>query len=56
MIAAKSIVTDILAGLRLDGNNDLWHRNIKFLLSETDSIDFISQDVSPLMRTVAVEV
>ena len=50
MSTAKSLVSDMLAGLRLDGYNnyDQWHRKMKYLLSENGSINFISQEVKPL--------
>ena len=49
MSNAKSLVSDILGGLRLDGHNnyDQWHRKIKYLLSENDSIEFITEEVKP---------
>src|SRR3954466_10507821 len=49
MSNAKSLVSEILGGLRLDGHNnyDQWHRKIKYLLSENDSIEFITQEVKP---------
>src|SRR3954465_1564154 len=50
MSNAKSLVSDILGGLRLDGHNnyDQWHLKIKYLLSENDSIEFITEEVKPL--------
>src|SRR5436190_19269317 len=47
MSNAKSLLSDILGGLRLDGHNnyDQWHRKIKYLLSENDSIEFITEEV-----------
>src|SRR5436853_1610160 len=53
MSNAKSLVSDIVAGLRLDGHNnyDQWHRKIKYLLSENDSIEFITEEVKPLADT-----
>src|SRR4051812_36922023 len=50
MSTAKSIVSDMLAGLRLDGYNnyDQWHRKMKYLLSENRSIDFIMGEICPL--------
>ena len=48
MSASKSIVSEMLQGLRLNGNNyDHWHRKIKYLLSENDSIEFIEREVAP---------
>src|SRR3954471_352887 len=49
MSNAKSLVSEILGGLRLDGHNnyDQWHRKIKYLLSENDSIEFITEEVKP---------
>src|SRR3954469_10100828 len=49
MSNAKSLVSDILGGLRFDGHNnyDQWHRKIKYLLSENDSIEFITEEVKP---------
>src|SRR5436189_5287065 len=49
MSNAKSLVSDILGGLRLDAHNnyDQWHRKIKYLLSENDSIEFITEEVKP---------
>ena len=50
MSTAKSLVSDMLAGLRLDGYNnyDQWHRKMKYLLSENGSIDFITEEIKPL--------
>src|SRR4051812_27690612 len=50
MSNAKSLVSEILGGLRLDGHNnyDQWHRMIKYLLSENDLIEFITKEVKPL--------
>src|SRR4051812_41773952 len=50
MSNAKSLVSDIVAGLKLDGhiNYDQWHHKIKYLLSENDSIEFITEEVKPL--------
>src|SRR4051812_4771339 len=50
MSNAKSLVSDIIAGLRLDEHNnyDQWHRKIKYLLSENRSIEFITEEVKPL--------
>src|SRR3954470_9289783 len=50
MSNAKSLVSNILGGLRLDGHNnyDQWHRKIKYLLSENDSVEFITEEVKPL--------
>src|SRR5438270_1448795 len=50
MSTAKSLVSDMLAGLRLDGYNnyDQWHRKMKYLLSENGSIDFITEELKPL--------
>src|SRR3954464_8844750 len=50
MSTAKSIVSDMLAGLSLDGYNnyDQWHRNMKYFLSENGSIDFITEEIKPL--------
>src|SRR5438045_9572806 len=49
MSNANSLVSDILGGLRLDGHNnyDQWHRKIKYLLSENDSIEFITEELKP---------
>src|SRR5438270_14015323 len=50
MSTAKFIVSDMLAGLKLDGYNncDQWHRKMKYLLSENGSIDFITEEIKPL--------
>src|SRR3954467_13460026 len=59
MSTAKSLVSDMLAGLRLDGYNnyDQWHRKMKYLLSENGSIDFITGEIKPLLdRDIADEV
>src|SRR5438270_11070323 len=50
MSNAKSLVSDIVAGLRLGGHNnyDQWYRKIKYLLFENDSIKFITEEVKPL--------
>src|SRR3954463_6695275 len=50
MSTAKSIVSDMLAGLRLDGYNnyDQWDRKMKYLLSENGSIDFITEEIKSL--------
>src|SRR5438105_2330047 len=50
MSTAKSIMPDMLAGLRLDdhNNHDQWHRKIKYLLSENDLINFITEEVKSL--------
>src|SRR3954469_15283956 len=49
MSNAKSLVSDILGGLRLDGHNnyDQWHCKIKYLLSKNDSIEFITVEMKP---------
>src|SRR4051812_29021256 len=49
MSSTKSVVSDILGGLRLDGHNNYnqCHRKIKYLLSENDSIKFIIEEVKP---------
>src|SRR5256886_9629741 len=49
MSNAKCIVSDLLAGLKLDGHDiyDQWHCKIKYLLSENDSIEFITEEVKP---------
>src|SRR3954471_649934 len=49
MSNANSLVSDILGGLRLDGHNnyDQWHRKIKYLLFENDSIESITEEVKP---------
>ena len=46
----KLVLSDMLAGLRLDGHNnyDQWHRKMKYLLSENGSIDFITEEIKPL--------
>ena len=51
MSTAKTIVLDMLAGLRLDGHNnyDQWHRKMKYLLSENGSINFITEEIKPLI-------
>src|SRR4051812_9057466 len=51
MSTAKSVVSDMLAGLRLDGYNnyDRWHRKMKYLLLENGSIDFIIEEIKPLL-------
>ena len=51
MSTAKSLVSDMLAGLRLDGYNnyDQWHRKMKYLLLENESIDFITEEIKPLL-------
>src|SRR4051812_25609427 len=50
MSTAKSIVSNMLARLRLNkhDNYDRWHHNMKYLLSENGSINFIFQEVKPL--------
>ena len=47
MSIVKSIESDMLAGLALDGYNnyDPWHRKLKYLLSENGSIDFIMEEI-----------
>lgn len=56
MSTVKLIVNDMLVGLRLDCNNyDSWHCKIKYLLCESDSIDFMSQEVAPPRRDSAAE-
>ena len=59
MSNAKSLVSDIVAGLRLGGHNnyDQWYRKIKYLLSENDSIEFITEEVkSPASKDDTSEV
>src|SRR3954471_1202544 len=48
MLTAKSIVSDMLAELRLDDDNNYDHRKMKYLLSENRSIDFIIEEIKPL--------
>lgn len=57
MLNAKSIVSDMLAGIRLDGPNsyDQWHYKIKYLLSKNDLIVFITEEVKPLSGKSDVE-
>lgn len=56
-VKEKSIVSDILKGLRPDGHNnyDRWHYKIKYLLSENNSIYFITEEVKPLFGKSDVE-
>lgn len=58
MSTANSILSDMLVGLRLDGhsNYDQWHCKIKYLLSENDSIYFITKEAKPLSWKDATEI
>lgn len=58
MSTAKSIVPNNLASLSLDRNNnyDQWLRKIKYLLSENDSIDLITDYVKPLSENNAAKI
>src|SRR5436189_5193657 len=49
-LKTKTIESDMLTGLRLDGHNDYdhWRRMLKNLLLENGSINFISYEVKPL--------
>lgn len=47
-------MTDMLVGLRLDINNyDSWHHRIKYLLNESDLIDFINREVVAREKSAA---
>src|SRR4051812_12809628 len=50
MSTVKFIVSNMLAGLRLDGYNnyDQWHCKMKYLLSKNGSIDFIMEEIKSL--------
>lgn len=57
MSTAKSIVSDILAYLRLDRSNyDSWRCKIKYLLSENDVVNFITREVGPQRGAADTEV
>lgn len=56
MSTARSIVSGMLLGLRLDNNNYSWHCKIKYLLSESDAIDFITREAEPPRGAAAAEV
>lgn len=56
MSTAKLIVSDMLAWLKIDGDNyDSLHRKIKYLLNKNDSLHFITKDIVPKKGTDAAE-